>query len=256
MNTKLQDILKPFASAWVCISGGLDSCLLLKAVYDMMGDHVQAITFQSPLQTQRSIRHATVWANKLGVRQWMIDYHPLEEEGIKNNSSDRCFYCKMRMFAIAYDLIAEKDNKTVILDGTHLGDDPLLRPGIKANKAFGIRSPWQEMRLGKEDIRRIAREEGLPFWDMPSDSCLATRFPSGFKLTAKMLAQLESAEELLMERGLRDFRLRPADTPPRLILSDEDYSRAQALGIERIWDLIHEKTGWDLKKGILEKRKQ
>lgn len=243
---KLKEFLEPYSFALICLSGGLDSCLLLKEVNTIMGEKVQAITFKSPLQTQRSINDAKICADLLRIVHLVVDYEPLTDEGIKTNNKYRCLLCKTKMFSIAYGLISHRQKKSVILDGTHLGDDPESRPGMRANKAFGIQSPWKVLGLGKDELRSLARKRGLPIWERPSDSCLGTRFPLGYRLTVKILGQLDSAEEALRDLGLEDFRLRPADSPPRLLLSNEDHHRALEVGFDKIRDAIEEKTGWDL----------
>ena len=243
---KLKEYLEQYSFALICLSGGLDSCLLLKEVSAIIGEKVQAITFKSPLQTQRCINDAKICADHLGIKHLIADYEPLTEEGIKTNNKNRCLLCKTKMFSIAYGLISHRQKESVILDGTHLGDDPESRPGMRANKAFGIRSPWKELGLGKEELRSLAIKRGLSVWERPSDSCLATRFPLGYRLTVEMLGQQESAEEALRDLGLKDFRLRPADSPPRLLLSNEDHRRALEMGFDKIRDAIEEKTGWHL----------
>lgn len=243
---QLKKFLEPYNFAIVCSSGGLDSCLLLKEVHDIMGERVDAITFTSPLQTRRNIKNAKIFADKLRLTHSIIDYKPLTEEIIRTNNIERCYFCKTRMFSIAYGLASGKRQSFVILDGTHMGDDPLSRPGMRAGKEFGIRSPWRELGYGKEEIRNLARDEGLYLWDRSSDSCLATRFPWNYKLTVEVLSKLEMAEEILRGFGFKDFRLRPADSPPRLILSEGDYKIVQALGLDKICNAIMLDTGWNL----------
>jgi uncharacterized protein len=252
IEIQLKKILEPYISALVCLSGGLDSCLLLKEVHDIMGERVNAITFTSPLQTQRSIKDAKICADKLGITHSIIDYKPLAEESIRTNSIERCYLCKTRMFSIAYGLASDKGQDIAILDGTHIGDDPLTRPGMRAGKKYGILSPWKELGYGKEEIRELAKDEGIYLWDRPSDSCLATRFQWDYRLTVAELSKLERAEEALRGFGLKDFRLRPADSPPRLLLSRQDYMTVQTMGFEMIRDVIREKTGWDTKKYSVE----
>lgn len=246
-KAKLKNILNPYAFAWVFLSGGLDSCLLLREIHSILGDRVQAIIFSSVLQTKSSLADARVWAEDHGVKHVIIDYQPLIEEGISYNSLQRCYLCKRRMFSMARKIAWKQGKKTLMLDGSHLGDDPALRPGMKANREFGIISPWRELGFGKAQIRDMARDLGLFICNRPSDSCLATRFPWGYKLTIEDLDRLEAAEEALRAQGFICFRLRPADSPPSLLLSEQDQKRALCLGVEKVWDIIRDKTGWDIK---------
>ena len=91
IKIQLKKFLEPYTCALVCFSGGLDSCLLLKEVHDIMGERVDAITFTSPLQTQRNIKDAKICADKLGIPHSIIDYRPLEEENIRTNKRNRCY---------------------------------------------------------------------------------------------------------------------------------------------------------------------
>ncbi|MBN2373983.1 hypothetical protein JXL19_09380 [bacterium] len=228
----------------------MDSCLLLKEVYSLFGDRVHTVTFASPLQTKKHILDAKTWAEGLNVRHLIIDYSPLKTDGICNNSLRRCYLCKSLMFYIARGLADKIGKDTILIDGSHLGDDPLLRPGMKANKEFCIFSPWMEIGLGKIEIRDMARDLGLSIWDKPLDSCLATRFPFGYRLSENDLNNLESAESALRGLGLMDFRFRPADSPPLLLLSAADHSIALDLGMDKIRETIVKETGCKMDDGV------
>ncbi|MGA1844975.1 MAG: hypothetical protein ACMUIS_10485 [bacterium] len=251
----LATILDPYSSLMVCLSGGLDSCLLLKMVHAIAGERVRAVTFVSPLHTIYSINNAMNWASTLSIEHLVIDYDPLDEEGIQSNGPERCYRCKARMFFHARE-VAGEGHGVVILDGSHAGDDPGARPGMRANREFGILSPWRELGLGKHALRLLAQEEGIPFWERPADSCLATRFPPGHLLRREELAGLEHAEDALRDLGFNDIRVRPADDPPRVIIGEKDYQRARILGAERIVEAIRDRTGLDLTPLCIERMKR
>ena len=79
-----------------------------------------------------------------------------------------------------------------------------------------MRSPLRECGLVKEEIRRLSLEAGLPTWDKPSYACLATRIPTGRRITREDLARTEEAEEFLTALGLRDLRVRLLEDCARL----------------------------------------
>ena len=243
-KNKLKMLLKKCDFAFVCLSGGLDSCLLLHEVHSILGERVHAITFVSPLQRQRNVKNARDWAAKIGVKHIMVDYYPLSLEDIIYNRPERCYMCKTQMFSIAYGLVTKQGQGGILLEGTHQGDDPLLRPGMKANKEFGVCSPWRKLGLGKADIKKLAREKGLSFWSRPTDSCLATRFPVNYKLKIDELKKLEEAEDALAALGFIDFRFRPADFTPRLLLSEKDLRMAKKMGVGKVLSAIRERSGW------------
>ncbi|MGA1795231.1 MAG: TIGR00268 family protein [bacterium] len=251
----LATILAPYSSLVVCLSGGLDSCLLLKMVHAVAGGRVRAVTFISPLHTTYSINNATTWAATLGIEHLVIDYDPLDEEGIQSNGPERCYRCKARMFSRAREIAGEGPG-VAILDGSNAGDDPGARPGMRANREFGILSPWRELGLGKHALRLHAQEEGIPFWERPADSCLATRLPPGHPLKREELAGLEHAEDALRDLGLSDVRVRPADDPPRVLIGGEDYRRACIMGAEGIVGAIRARAGLDLSRLRIEMMKR
>ncbi|NTU80820.1 MAG: TIGR00268 family protein, partial [Chloroflexales bacterium] len=72
----------------------------------------------------------------------------------------------------------------------------------------GVRAPLKEAGLTKADIRALARRYALPVWDKPAFACLGSRFPYGTPITPEKLAQVEAAEDVLWELGLRQFRVR------------------------------------------------
>ena len=61
------------------------------------------------------------------------------------------------------------------------------RPGLKAIKGDQIKSPLLEERIGKEEIREIARKYNISVANKPSNSCLASRIPYGNNITQEKL---------------------------------------------------------------------
>ncbi len=249
---RLKHVFGNTTSVFVLLSGGLDSCLLLQEAHSILGDNVQAITFTSPLQNQGGVDYAISFAKRYFVKHRLIDYKPLADENISTNSMQRCYFCKRKMFSFTKKIANEEKKCPLFLDGSHIDDDPSLRPGMKASKEFGIISPWRELGIDKANIRDMAKKTGLDIWDKPSDSCLATRFPFGYKLTIDELKRLQVAEDALRELGITDFRLKPADSPPKLFCSHRDHMKIMNIGIDRVWNILRDKTGWQIKDGIID----
>ena len=86
-----------------------------------------------------------------------------------------------------------------------LGD---YRPGLRAIAELGVMSPLREAGLYKAQIREISRELGLPTWKKQSFACLATRFVYGEHITDEKLERVDKAEQLLMDLGLGQLRVR------------------------------------------------
>ena len=71
-----------------------------------------------------------------------------------------------------------------------------------------VLSPLRLCGLTKPEIRRLSKEARLFTWDKPAYACLATRIPTGEKITAEKLSATESAEGELFAMGFTDFRVR------------------------------------------------
>jgi uncharacterized protein len=109
-----------------------------------------------------------------------------------------------------------------VVDGTNAGDAGDHRPGTRAARELGVRSPLEEAGLVKGEIRELARSRGVPNWDSPSNACLASRLPYGTPITAQRLAKAEKAEDVLRELGLRQLRVRDHGEVARLELLRDD----------------------------------
>jgi len=124
-----------------------------------------------------------------------------------NNTPDRCYYCKDELFGRLRSL-AEELRLAYVLDGSNRDDEGDHRPGRRAAARHGVRSPLLEAGLGKDDIRALSRERGLPTWDKPSMACLASRLPYGTPVTEETLKRVEAAEAFLRSLGIRELRVR------------------------------------------------
>ncbi|MFH1002433.1 MAG: ATP-dependent sacrificial sulfur transferase LarE [bacterium] len=131
----------------------------------------------------------------------------LDDYYFKDNCENRCYYCKR---LIAQELVKVKERYKFhwIIEGTNQDDLKVLRPGLRAIQEFGIRSPFLEAALNKEDIRILAKELGLEVWNKPSQGCLATRIPYHSKITRDKLDQIEQGELVLNKMGFYPVRLR------------------------------------------------
>lgn len=103
---------------------------------------------------------------------------------------------------------AKKNNFRFVIDGTNDDDKNELRPGMKALKEMGIRSPLLEAGLTKKDIRELSKKEGLSFWDKPAMACLLTRIPYDTEVKERSLKMIEEAEKMLFEKGYPGTRVR------------------------------------------------
>lgn len=222
--TKLQEYLRELGSVAVAFSGGVDSTFLLRVAHDTLGDKVVAFTAASVFVPQRDVWEAKDFCEQQGIRHIVRHFDTLGIEGISLNPKDRCYLCKHALFSSFVAWAAEK-GLGCVADGSNLDDDGDYRPGRRALKELGIKSPLYYAAMTKQDIRALSAKMGLATWNKPSFACLASRFVYGEELTAGKLDEVNRAEEYLMSKGFRQFRVRRHGNLARIELLPADIGR-------------------------------
>ncbi len=205
---KAEEILKSLEKVLVAFSGGVDSSVLLKISLDSLGrNRVIAVTAVSPIHPAAEKKEAVKIAAELKATHLFIETGELKDSRFMSNLPERCFYCKEALFSMMEEIRSLRGFNAVV-DGTNRDDSGDYRPGEKAGRMFGVRSPLREAGMTKEDVRRYARQSGLPCWDKPSNSCLASRIPYGQDISLERLSRIHSGEKYLYSLGFREVRLR------------------------------------------------
>lgn len=203
----LLSILSNYGRVAVAFSSGVDSTFLLYAARAALSDNVVALTAASPVFPKRELNEAIDYCKRLGVEHRLIDIDELEIEGFAENPKNRCYICKKSLFA-AFKKAADDMGIGVVLEGSNRDDEGDYRPGLLAIRELDIKSPLREADLYKDDIRALSVHFGLPTWDKPSFACLASRFPYGEMISYKKLEMVDKSEQLLLELGFKQFRVR------------------------------------------------
>ncbi|RTZ94683.1 MAG: ATP-dependent sacrificial sulfur transferase LarE [Deltaproteobacteria bacterium] len=218
---RLKRIITSARKAVVAFSGGVDSTFLLAVCVDRLKDQVLAVTVNSEFLPQNELGRARELARRLGASHLVVDSKDLEVDGLAANPPDRCYLCKKERF-LKIVRIAGKNTLNCVFDGSNTDDTKDFRPGLKAVRELGIRSPLIEAKLNKAEIRCLSKALNLTTWDQPSASCLATRIPYGTQITPRALKQIDSAETFLRQQGMRVFRVRHHGNIARLELGESE----------------------------------
>ncbi len=219
-------------SLLIAFSGGADSTFLLAAAQKAVPGRVLAVSARSPAYPSRELEHAQATARIMGAEHLLIDSHETDEPTFRANPPDRCYFCKRVLFDELKRVAAEND-LAAVADGTTADELEGHRPGARAARELEILSPLAEAGLTKEEVRWLARENGVPNFDRPQSACLASRFPYGEEITLEKLKIIEDAEEALVDLGFRQIRCRYHGPEVRIELDARELPRATRPDIRR-----------------------
>ena len=221
----LEEFFKANPKAALAFSGGTDSAYLLWAAVQAGAD-VQPYFVRSAFQPRFELADAERLCAQLGLSLRVLDCDVLARPEIAANPPERCYYCKRALFTRLLDT-AREEGYPLVMDGTNASDPEGDRPGMRALRELGVRSPLREAGLRKCDVRRLSDQAGLFTAGKPSYACLATRIPSGTAIEKAMLETVERAEGLLAGRGYRNFRVRLRPWGALLQFDDSQHADAE-----------------------------
>lgn len=223
IEQKLEQLKALFAEmeqALIAYSGGVDSTLVAKIAYDILGDRALAITAESASLLPEELEDARIQAATIGITHEVVKTHEMDNPNYTSNPVNRCYFCKSELHDTLKPL-ALKRGYPYVVDGVNADDLGDYRPGIQAAKERGARSPLAEVGVTKAEVRELSQKLGLPWWDKPAQPCLSSRFPYGEEITVTKLQRVGRAEIYLRKLGFSNLRVRSEGDTARIELPPE-----------------------------------
>jgi uncharacterized protein len=217
---QLQALFQEIDQALIAYSGGVDSTLVAKIAYDVLGDRALAVTAVSASLLPEELEDAKIQAATIGIAHKIVQTQEMDNPNYTSNPVNRCYFCKSELHDTLKPLALELGYPYVV-DGVNADDLHDYRPGIQAAKERGARSPLAEIGVTKAEVRQISQQLGLPWWDKPAQPCLSSRFPYGEEITIAKLQRVGRAEIYLRNLGWQNFRVRSEGDTARIELSPD-----------------------------------
>ena len=218
--TQLRDLFRDMDRALIAYSGGIDSTLVAKVAYDMLGSRALAVTAKSPSLLPEELEDAILQASEIGIDHRIVETHEMDNPNYASNPINRCYFCKSELHDTLKPLALELGYPYVV-DGVNADDLQDYRPGIQAAKERGARSPLAELGITKLEVREIARSIDLTCWNKPAQPCLSSRFPYGEEITIPKLNRVGRAEIYLRRLGYENVRVRSTGDTAKIELPSE-----------------------------------
>ncbi|KAM3113915.1 ATP-dependent sacrificial sulfur transferase LarE [Phormidesmis sp. 146-33] len=212
---RLKALFAEMENALIAYSGGIDSTLVAKIAFDVLGDRALAVTAESPSLLPEDLEDAQIQAAEIGIAHKVVQTHEMDNPNYSSNPVNRCYFCKSELHDTLKPL-ATQWGYPYVVDGVNADDLHDYRPGIQAAKERGARSPLAEIGVTKAEVREISKYLGLPWWDKPAQPCLSSRFPYGEAITIAKLQRVGRAETYLRKLGWRDLRVRSEGDTARI----------------------------------------
>jgi uncharacterized protein len=240
----MQWFMKDRAPVIIALSGGVDSAVVALAAKKALNNEAIAITANYNTLSNDELISAKNVANELGIFHKIIEYNELNNSLFVKNDSSRCYHCRTELATYLLEE-AKKLGAALIVDGTHTDDLLDVRPGIRALKEKGIRSPLVECGVGKNEIRSIARRYGLSVHNRPANSCLASRIPAGITVTYDKLRKIENSETVVKAvTGVSQVRVRDHGDIARIEVAKEELYKLFDMAKLNLLDVQIKKQGF------------
>ena len=239
----LKEVLTTLRSVVIGFSGGVDSAYLAYVANQVLGKKALCVTAISPSYPSFQRIETAEFVTRYSLHHLEVETSEIENPRYRENSSNRCYYCKSELFAKLQDL-ARIRGYDVVVDGTNYDDRKDFRPGRKAAKESSVQSPLFEVQMTKLEIRELSRRSGLPTWDKPALPCLSSRFPYGTSISPEKLSVVDRGEEILRDFGFKVFRVRYHESLVRLEFSPKELPKALNVTMSAILNKLFKSLGF------------
>ena len=217
---QLRSLFQQMDRALIAYSGGVDSTLVAKIAYDVLGDRSLAVTAISPSLLPEEQEQARLQAEIIGITHKEVYTQEMENPNYTSNPVNRCYFCKSELHDTLKPL-AQQWGYPYVVDGVNGDDLRDYRPGIQAAQERGVRSPLAEVGLSKMEVRELSKQLNLSSWNQPSQPCLSSRFPYGEEITVAKLHRVGRAEIYLRQQGWQNLRVRSVGETAQIELQPE-----------------------------------
>jgi len=202
------DFIRGLDGTVVALSAGVDSSLVALLSKRALGPRTLAVTGVSESLSPDELNVAKRVAAEIGIEHLIVETNELSNPSYVSNSGDRCYHCKQTLY-VELGRVARQFGYQSILDGTQKDDLHDVRPGLKAAREAGVKSPLLHASFTKKDVREAARWLGLSVWDKPAMPCLSSRIPVGEFVSVEKLRMVDKAEAFIRNTvPVRELRVR------------------------------------------------
>lgn len=203
----------------IAFSGGADSTLLAWIAKEEASDAL-AVTVDNGAMPAECVQNAEQIAQMIGIKHRVVGENFLEDPAFQINPPNRCYVCKLKMHQ-RMEKIAKEEQYDAVVDGTNISDLMEDRPGIMVNIEKNVKTPLVKSGFTSCDVREVLKQENIKY--TPSTTCLATRIPTGKKLTPRKINRIDYAETLIKNlTGLEIVRVRDDEQMARIEVKDVD----------------------------------
>jgi pyridinium-3,5-biscarboxylic acid mononucleotide sulfurtransferase len=209
----------------VAYSGGVDSAYLAWAAHQALAERMLAVIADSASLARTHLADALAFAREQSIPIAVVATGELDRPEYARNDSSRCFHCKDELFTVMEDLRRKRGFDSIAY-GVNQDDRGDFRPGQTAARRHNVSAPLLDARLGKQEVRDLAKAAGLRIWDKPASACLSSRIEYGRPVDRQALRTVEQGEDAIRALGFRQFRVRHHGEIVRIEIAREELSRA------------------------------